>query len=65
MGGVALGFFMKQIPGTALPFLDAILTSYSLVASWWAARKHIANWWLWIAVDLVYIGAASTCSRKG
>jgi nicotinamide mononucleotide transporter len=33
-----------------------MLTSYSLVASWWAARKHIANWWLWIAVDLVYIG---------
>jgi nicotinamide mononucleotide transporter len=56
VGGFALGFFMKQIPGTALPFLDAMLTSYSLVASWWAARKHIANWWLWIAVDLVYIG---------
>jgi nicotinamide mononucleotide transporter len=29
---------------------------YSLVASWWGARKHIANWWLWIIVDLVYIG---------
>ena len=40
----------------ALPHLDAVLTSYSLVASWWGARKHIANWWLWIAVDLVYIG---------
>ncbi len=56
LGGFALGFGMKQIPGTALPFLDALLTSYSLVASWWAARKHLANWWLWIAVDLVYIG---------
>ena len=31
-------------------------TSYSLVGSWWQARKHIANWWLWIVVDLVYIG---------
>jgi nicotinamide mononucleotide transporter len=40
----------------ALPHLDATLTSYSLVASWWGARKHIANWWLWIVVDLVYIG---------
>ena len=47
---------MTQIHGTALPHLDAALTSYSLVASWWQARKHIANWWLWIAVDLVYIG---------
>ncbi|MGD0481066.1 MAG: nicotinamide riboside transporter PnuC [Terracidiphilus sp.] len=40
----------------ALPHLDATLASYSLVASWWGARKHIANWWLWIVVDLIYIG---------
>jgi nicotinamide mononucleotide transporter len=40
----------------ALPHLDAVLASYSLVASWWGARKHIANWWLWIVVDLVYVG---------
>jgi nicotinamide mononucleotide transporter len=40
----------------ALPHLDAALTSYSLVASWWGARKHIANWWLWIVVDTIYIG---------
>ena len=42
--------------GAALPHLDAALTSYSLVASWWQARKHTANWWLWIAIDSVYIG---------
>ncbi len=40
----------------ALPHLDAALASYSLVASWWQARKQIANWWLWIVVNLVYIG---------
>ncbi|MGB6725899.1 MAG: nicotinamide riboside transporter PnuC [Terracidiphilus sp.] len=40
----------------ALPHLDATLASYSLVASWWQARKQIANWWLWIVVDLVYVG---------
>ena len=40
----------------ALPHLDAALTSYRLVASWWGARKHTANWWLWIAVDTIYIG---------
>lgn len=42
--------------GAALPFLDAALASYSLVASWWQARKHTANWWLWIVVDAIYIG---------
>jgi nicotinamide mononucleotide transporter len=55
VGAVLLGGLMVHI-GAALPHLDAALTSYSLVASWWGARKHIANWWLWIAVDLIYIG---------
>ena len=55
VGAALLGWLMTKV-GAALPHLDAALTSYSLVASWWQARKHIANWWLWIAVDLVYIG---------
>jgi nicotinamide mononucleotide transporter len=54
VGAVALGWLMVRI-GAALPHLDAALTSYSLVASWWQARKHIANWWLWIAIDSVYV----------
>jgi nicotinamide mononucleotide transporter len=55
VGAVLLGLLMERI-GAALPRLDATLMSYSLVASWWQTRKHTANWWLWIAVDLVYIG---------
>jgi nicotinamide mononucleotide transporter len=55
VGAVLLGWLMVRV-GAALPHLDAALTSYSLVASWWQARKHTANWWLWIVVNLVYIG---------
>jgi nicotinamide mononucleotide transporter len=55
VGAVLLGWLMVRV-GAALPHLDATLTSFSLVASWWQARKHTANWWLWIAVDLIYIG---------
>jgi nicotinamide mononucleotide transporter len=54
-GSFLLGWLMVRV-GAALPHLDAALASYSLVASWWQARKHTANWWLWIAVNLVYIG---------
>ncbi len=54
-GSVALGALAVRLHA-ALPHLDAALASYSLVASWWQARKHIANWWLWIVVDLIYIG---------
>jgi nicotinamide mononucleotide transporter len=54
-GSFALGLLAKHLHA-ALPYLDAVLMSYSLVATWWQARKHIANWWLWIVVDAVYIG---------
>jgi len=54
-GSVVLGEIAKRLHA-ALPFVDAALTSYSLVASWWQARKHTANWWLWIVVNVVYIG---------
>ena len=55
VGALLLGGLMVRI-GAALPHLDAALASYSLLASWWQARKHTANWWLWIVVDLIYIG---------
>lgn len=54
-GTLVLGMLAKRLHA-ALPYLDASLASYSLVASWWQARKHLANWWLWIVVDLMYIG---------
>ena len=55
VGSLLLGELAKYM-NAALPHLDAALTSFSLVASWWQARKQIANWWLWILVDTVYIG---------
>lgn len=51
---VLLGWLMERV-GAALPHLDAALASFSLVASWWQARKHMANWLLWIAVDAIYV----------
>ncbi len=54
-GSFALGTLARRFHA-ALPYLDATLMSYSLVATWWQARKHIANWWLWILVDVIYVG---------
>lgn len=45
----ALGAYMHHRTDAVLPWLDAALASFSLVASVWAARKRIANWVLWIA----------------
>jgi nicotinamide mononucleotide transporter len=59
VAGIAGTFVLAKIAAhfhAALPYLDASLASFSLVASWWQARKHLANWWLWIVVDVLYIG---------
>lgn len=55
VGTFVLGAIAKRL-NAALPYLDASLASFSLVASWWQARKHIANWWLWVVVDVLYVG---------
>ena len=39
----------------ALPWLDALLTTTSLVAQWMMTRKILENWLLWIVVDVVYV----------
>jgi len=55
-GSLALGWFMSHYTNASLPWLDSALTAFSLVGQWWQARKYLANWTLWIAVDLIYIG---------
>ncbi|MDE1145460.1 MAG: nicotinamide riboside transporter PnuC [Azospirillaceae bacterium] len=54
VGSVALGWAMARWTDAALPYVDATLAAFSLVAQYWTARKHIENWWLWIAVDVAY-----------
>jgi nicotinamide mononucleotide transporter len=56
IGAVGLGLFMHRYTNAALPWLDAALAAFSLVAQWWGIRRHTAVWWLWIVVDVIYIG---------
>ncbi|UAY73427.1 nicotinamide riboside transporter PnuC [Pseudoxanthomonas sp. X-1] len=56
LGALLLGFGMHRYTDAALPWLDAALTAFSLVAQWWQGRRHVAAWWLWIALDLIYVG---------
>lgn len=56
IGGLALGSYMSHNTDAAAPWLDATLTSFSLVANVWLARRYIENWPLWILLDVVYVG---------
>jgi nicotinamide mononucleotide transporter len=55
-GAAAIGWFTSQYTDASLPWMDSALTSFSLVAQVWTARRHAASWLLWIAVDVLYVG---------
>ena len=51
----ALFVFLIRVRDSA-PFLDALTTVMSLVALFLTGRKLLESWWVWIAVNLIYIG---------
>lgn len=56
LAALALGYLLHEHTDASLPWIDSVLLAGSLVASVWAARRNIENWWLWIAVDVLYVG---------
>ncbi|WP_285017457.1 nicotinamide riboside transporter PnuC [Novosphingobium sp. fls2-241-R2A-195] len=56
VGAAAIGWLASRYTDAALPWMDAGLSSFSLVAQYWTARRQSANWLLWIAVDVLYVG---------
>ncbi|TCB77689.1 nicotinamide riboside transporter PnuC [Acinetobacter sp. ANC 4173] len=54
--GLAFGLSLKFWTDAAVPMLDAQLAAFSLLATYWTSRKHIATWVLWVFVDIVYVG---------
>lgn len=51
-----LGTLLARFTDAALPYLDSLTTSTSLVAQWMMTRKILENWAVWVAVDVVYVG---------
>jgi len=56
VGAVAFGLFLRYRTDAALPYWDAAMTSFSLVAQFMTTRKWIENWGVWLVVDTVYVG---------
>jgi nicotinamide mononucleotide transporter len=55
-GSAALGLILRSRTDASLPFLDATLSTTSLVAQWMMTRKKLENWLVWILVDIFYVG---------
>jgi nicotinamide mononucleotide transporter len=52
LASLALGLVLKHRTDDALPFADAAVTAFSLVAQWMATRKWLENWLLWIVLNV-------------
>ncbi|WP_407839825.1 nicotinamide riboside transporter PnuC [Streptomyces sp. DSM 116496] len=55
VGVLALTLLLDRATDSTVPFLDALTTGLSLLATYGQCRKLVESWWLWIAADLVYI----------
>lgn len=55
-GGLIFGLVLKHFTDAAVPMLDSQLAAFSLLATYWTSRKHIATWVLWVFVDIIYVG---------
>ena len=56
LGGVLLGQTLARLTDASLPFMDSLLTSFSIAAQWMQARKLLENWLVWLGVDVLYVG---------
>jgi nicotinamide mononucleotide transporter len=52
----AAGYWLRANTDEALPWVDGLTSSFSLVAQWMQARKYLENWLLWIVVDVAFVG---------
>ena len=56
VGTAILGTVLARKTDAALPYVDSLTTSTSLIAQWMMTRKLLETWIIWVAVDVIYIG---------
>lgn len=56
LAGVLLGQTLTRFTNASLPFMDSMLTSFSIAAQWMQTRKLLESWLVWLAVDVFYVG---------
>jgi nicotinamide mononucleotide transporter len=55
LAAVVLGFFLRRFTDSTVPAWDGLTTALSLAATYGQCKKYVESWWLWIAVDVIYI----------
>lgn len=52
---IPFGYTAHKFSTQAMPYLDACITSFSIVATWMTAKKIIENWIYWIVIDALAV----------
>ncbi|GAA4254719.1 nicotinamide riboside transporter PnuC [Dactylosporangium darangshiense] len=52
---VLLWWYLDRYTESTVPWPDAATTAVSLLATYGQTRRLVESWWLWIAVDIVYV----------
>jgi nicotinamide mononucleotide transporter len=52
---IVLSVFLRRFTDSTVPAWDGLTTALSLAATYGQCRKYVESWWLWIAVDVIYI----------
>jgi len=55
-GWVFWSYLMGRYTDASLPYWDGAIAVLSMIAQFLLSRRHIENWYLWIAVDVLAIG---------
>ncbi|MEN9315740.1 MAG: hypothetical protein RIS35_2133 [Pseudomonadota bacterium] len=54
-GALVLGLGLDHLTDSDVPWFDAVPTAGSVLGQWMLARKHLENWGVWIAVNLLSV----------
>ena len=55
LAAIGLGLFLRRFTDSTVPSWDGLTTAMSLAAIYGQSRKYVESWWIWIAVDVIYI----------
>jgi len=53
---IVIAYVLVQYTDSPVPYLDAVTTALSIVATWMLAKKKIEHWLVWVLVDAISIG---------
>lgn len=52
---IGLAIFLRRFTDSTVPLWDGFTTALSLAAIYGQTKKYVESWWIWIAVDIIYV----------